>query len=153
MSGGKFMWTRKYRTTVIERDTKPVVDRLVAEHDGYRRLAGRPVHRRSWEFDKPGRPLACVDEVHAARNRGHAQLAFQRRLQRTCTPTASGIANGPVCLSMMLPPMAKSAFCTARMSRWPAGFPRLRPYRAEHDGDLARSLNGDEGVETILRRI
>jgi hypothetical protein len=67
VSGGKFMWVRKYRSTVIERGGNRVLDKLVAEHDGYKRLPGKPAHRRSWELDKLGDVLVVRDEISGSR--------------------------------------------------------------------------------------
>lgn len=105
VSGGKFVWLRKYAIRVLEREGNRVVDRLVAEHDGYRRLVGRPVHRRSWRVEKQKASLTVVDEVIAST----VQLVslnwhFSEECHVTCTPEGVLIANGPVCLRMTLPP-------------------------------------------------
>lgn len=105
VSGGKFMWMRKYRTTVVERFTNRVVERLVAEHDGYRRLPGRPVHRRGWELDLLGDRLTVRDEVLASSPQAVTlHWHFGEHCNVTCTPEGLSISSGSVHLSMLLPP-------------------------------------------------
>lgn len=155
VSGGKFMWTRKYTTRVIERDTNRVVDRLVAEHDGYRRLAGRPVHRRSWEFDKLGDRLHVFDEVHSSTEQVVTlNWHFSEDCNVTCTPDGLSIANGPVCLSMILPLDGEVSILhgsNAPLAGWVSrGYDRIVPSTTV----IWRGrLNGREGVETIFQRI
>ncbi len=105
VSGGKFMWVRKYRATVVERESSRIAERLVAEHDGYRRLAGRPTHRRSWDLDKPGGCLTVRDELLGqAAQTVTLNWHFSEDCNVTCMPDGLSIANGPVCLTMVLPP-------------------------------------------------
>ena len=155
VSGGKFMWVRKYRSTVIERSTNRVLDKLVAEHDGYKRLPGKPAHRRSWELDKLGDVLVVRDEISGSR----AQLValnwhFSEDCNVTCTPDGLSIANGPVCLSMILPPDGEVSILhgsNAPLAGWVSrGYDRIVPSTTV----IWRGrLNGDEGVETIFQRI
>jgi len=50
--GGSFMWLRKANARLISWDTNRYFDRIVAEHDGYKRLPDPVVHRREVLFDK-----------------------------------------------------------------------------------------------------
>ncbi len=105
VSGGKFMWVRKYRSTVIERGGNRVLDKLVAEHDGYKRLPGKPAHRRSWELDKLGDVLVVRDEISGSRAQSVAlNWHFSEECSVTCTPDGLLVANGPVNLEIVLPP-------------------------------------------------
>ena len=47
---GAFRAARRARPTVLRADDDGTSITLSASHDGYRRLAGRPVHRRTWEL-------------------------------------------------------------------------------------------------------
>ncbi|WP_346288387.1 alginate lyase family protein [Zoogloea sp.] len=105
VSGGRFIWTRRYQTQVIERHRSAREERLVAEHDGYRRKPGRPVHRRAWQFDRPSGTLSVTDSVSGSGVhdiRLHWQ--FSEECSVTCTPEGLHVSNGPVCLEMLLPP-------------------------------------------------
>ncbi|MGB3832263.1 MAG: alginate lyase family protein, partial [Mesorhizobium sp.] len=47
---------------------------VACAHDGYRRLAGRPLHRRSWRFDAAG--LVVSDRVEGAHRDAEAAFHF-----------------------------------------------------------------------------
>lgn len=47
---------------------------VTCAHDGYRRLAGRPVHRRSWRFDAGG--LAVSDRIEGGYSEAEAVFHF-----------------------------------------------------------------------------
>jgi hypothetical protein len=59
--GGIFLWTRKAQTRVLAWEPTEAGGKLVARHDGYTRLPGRPVHRRSIELSD--RRLEIADEI------------------------------------------------------------------------------------------
>lgn len=61
VSGGPFLWTRKAQATLIDWGVRPNGALLVAEHSGYAHLAGRPIHRRSFELN--GDQLDVVDTI------------------------------------------------------------------------------------------
>ncbi|MBB4842293.1 hypothetical protein HNP55_000788 [Paucibacter oligotrophus] len=64
LSGGRFMWTRKAR--IENRSVQRGLGgsfRLVAEHDGYLRLAGRFRHQRRVRFEPLERSLLVEDVV------------------------------------------------------------------------------------------
>ena len=58
---GAFRAARRARPTVLRADDDGTVVVLSASHDGYRRLSGRPVHRRTWELTEDR--LRIADEV------------------------------------------------------------------------------------------
>lgn len=104
VSGGRFLWLRRYRTSVLARERSQAVDSLVAEHDGYRRLPGKPVHRRSWQVDRCAASMTVQDQVFAATPQGVTLYwHFSEDCNVTCTPDGLSIANGPICLEMALP--------------------------------------------------
>jgi len=59
-----FRVARRARVSKIEIDDAPDRIRIAASHDGYRRLAGRPVHHREWCFAGP--ELCVADTVTPA---------------------------------------------------------------------------------------
>ncbi|HZC71923.1 MAG TPA: alginate lyase family protein [Jatrophihabitans sp.] len=66
-SGGPFLWTTQPRTRTTTCDVgEQAVQVWTAEHDGYRRLKNRTVHRRSVTLDSPNRILTVVDTFDTA---------------------------------------------------------------------------------------
>ena len=79
---------------------------------------------------------------------------FSEDCNVTCTPDGLSIANGPVCLSMILPPDGEVSILhgsNAPLAGWVSrGYDRIVPSTTV----IWRGrLNGDEGVETIFQRI
>lgn len=155
VSGGKFMWVRKYKTRVIERESARGLERLVAEHDGYRRLPGRPLHRRSWQLDKLAACLTVEDVVSAAA----AQVLtlhwhFSEECNVTCTPEGLKVANGPVCLGMTLPRDGEVSILHGSdepMAGWVSrGYDRIVPSTTVVWRGL---VPAGEPVETVFRRL
>lgn len=66
---GSFLWGRRATTRLIEWSTDNSRTRVVAEHDGYRRLPRPAIHRRSIELDTEGASVEIVDEIIG--NGGH----------------------------------------------------------------------------------
>ncbi len=62
------------RVTIVRKKIDPSGLEVVAEHDGYRRLMGRPIHRRTLGFDGLG--VRVVDEIVG----GSGQQAVSRLL-------------------------------------------------------------------------
>lgn len=106
LSGGRFVWLRRFRTTLLERAGVAAsgADRLVAEHDGYRRLPGKPVHRRSWQMDSRGTCLTVQDQVLGSASQSVSLYwHFSEDCNVTCTPDGLIVSNGPIRLGMSLP--------------------------------------------------
>jgi hypothetical protein len=61
--GGKFMWLRKANAVVETWETDEHRDRIVAHHDGYRRMADPVSHRREVVFDKVGMHIHIADTI------------------------------------------------------------------------------------------
>lgn len=85
---GAFRAARRAQA-VLERavDTAEVIE-VTASHDGYRRLAGRPIHRRTWRT-QPGpevERLYITDEITGA---GRHRLKWRLHTAPGCQPTPS----------------------------------------------------------------
>jgi hypothetical protein len=63
---GPFLWLRHAQATVDEFVCSPDLQRLVAHHDGYRRLADPVTHRRTWRYDTAAATLEICDELLCA---------------------------------------------------------------------------------------
>lgn len=61
VSGGSFLWVKKASTTVLDWTPSLGGGTLIAEHDGYARLSGRVIHRRSFSLDNSR--IKIVDEI------------------------------------------------------------------------------------------
>jgi hypothetical protein len=68
VSGGNFLWTRHARTTCHGFEVTAERQRLVASHDGYRRLHAPAMHRRSLTYDVANQILVVDDEVTSTGN-------------------------------------------------------------------------------------
>lgn len=62
-SGGNFLWLSHARSRVLSFSSTIERDQLVAEHDGYQRLADPVVHRRELRLDHESRTLTVIDEL------------------------------------------------------------------------------------------
>lgn len=153
--GGRFMWLRKYRSTVIERESQGAVDRLVAEHDGYRRLPGRPIHRRSWEHDRSQGSLKVTDQVDAS----HAQDVtlhwhFSEDCHLTCTPDGLAVTNGPIRLEVSLPEAGEVSILYGSDEPLAGWVSSAYDQRAPSTTVVWRGrLAPGESVETCFRRV
>jgi hypothetical protein len=63
LSGGNFLWIRHGNGRAVSFDTTPDQDRLVGEHDGYRRLADPVDTRRELLYDRRNRTLTVIDSL------------------------------------------------------------------------------------------
>jgi hypothetical protein len=82
---GPFMWGRRANAICIDWDPWPEGGgRIVAEHDGYRRLKDPVVHRRSIELDPQTRRVTVTDEIFAA---AHHRVEIFFHLAEHCTAT------------------------------------------------------------------
>jgi uncharacterized heparinase superfamily protein len=84
------------RATVSGRQRQDRADEmlLTATHDGYRRLPGRPVHRRTWRLT--GDRLAIADNVEGGFTQAEAMLHFHPgvRVERRCSDIIATLENG-----------------------------------------------------------
>ncbi len=63
IGAGNFLWLSHAPVRVLEFVSTAQFDRLVAEHDGYRRLADPTTHRRELLLDRVTRAVTVVDEL------------------------------------------------------------------------------------------
>jgi hypothetical protein len=66
LSGGNFLWIHHARTHSLLADLSGSVQRVVAEHDGYERLADPVIHRREILYDATSRCLSVTDYLQCA---------------------------------------------------------------------------------------
>jgi hypothetical protein len=63
IGAGNFLWLSHAPVRVLEFAATPELDRLVAEHDGYRRLADPVTHRRELLLDHSNSAVTIVDQL------------------------------------------------------------------------------------------
>jgi hypothetical protein len=72
-SGGRFMWLSHGNARCIRFDEAEGRQTLLAEHDGYRRLADPLTHQREWNYEQAVRTLTVIDRLSS---RGKHDLAW-----------------------------------------------------------------------------
>jgi Heparinase II/III-like protein/Heparinase II/III N-terminus len=66
VSGGPFLWTRHATARCLAFESGADRERIVAEHDGYRRLKDPVVHRREIVCEHAARLIRVTDQLHCA---------------------------------------------------------------------------------------
>jgi hypothetical protein len=104
IGAGNFLWLAHAPVRVLEFVSTAQFDRLVAEHDGYRRLADPVTHRRELLFDRTTSAVTVVDELfcsasHAVEMFWHFAEGCDVALDRTRVTACKGNAQ----LSMVVP--------------------------------------------------
>jgi hypothetical protein len=104
IGAGNFLWLSHAPVRVLEFVTNAQFDRLVAEHDGYRRLADPVTHRRELLLDHAGSVVTVVDELfsrtsHAVEMFWH----FAEGCEVALDDTRARVGRGPVQLTIHLP--------------------------------------------------
>ena len=103
-SGGNFLWLSHARTRVLSFSCTAECDRLVAEHDGYQRLADPVLHRREVRLDHASSTVTVVDEISCV---GEHDVEMFWHFAEHCVVRRAGdsvVARcGPAQLSMILP--------------------------------------------------
>lgn len=98
VAGGIFMWVQKARTRLLEWKAGPEGAVFSAEHDGYTRLKGSPVHRRTLSLDAAGLTIKDVvsgSESHHIEWRLHFAPQCDVRIEgATCIVSWPGQAEG-----------------------------------------------------------
>jgi uncharacterized heparinase superfamily protein len=61
--GGSFLWTRRANVRCLSFESSADRERLVAEHDGYLRLADPLVHRREILYEHAPRLVTVIDQL------------------------------------------------------------------------------------------
>lgn len=80
VAGGIFLWVQQAKSKVSRWEEKPTGAVLVAEHDGYTRLAGRVVHQRTLQLE--GKRLEIADRLHGS---GVHTLEWRLHFSPLCT--------------------------------------------------------------------
>ncbi|KAB2966462.1 MAG: heparinase [Zoogloea sp.] len=155
ITGGKFMWVRKYHCTVLDWSSSAEADALVAEHDGYRRLPGQPVHRRSWHLDKAKGLLRVRDEVVG--DSGQAP-ALHWHFAEGCEVRQAGegltITHDGVGLHMELPPDGEVRILCASEAPFAGWVSRAYDQRSASTTVIWQARSGSAApLETLFRRI
>jgi hypothetical protein len=105
VGAGNFLWLSHAQVRVLEFVSSAQFDRLVAEHDGYRRLADPVTHRRELLLDHATSVITVVDELF-----GRAEHALEMfwHFAEGCEVTLDGeqatVRRGTAQLTMQLPP-------------------------------------------------
>jgi hypothetical protein len=66
VSGGSFLWTHHARTGCLAVELGSATERVVAEHDGYRRLADPVVHRREVAYQRSTHLIRVTDHLRGS---------------------------------------------------------------------------------------
>jgi Uncharacterized protein conserved in bacteria len=104
VGAGNFLWLSHAPVRVLEFASNARLDRLVAEHDGYRRLTDPVTHRRELLLDHATAAITVTDELFSRAS--HAIEMFWH-FAAGCEVTLDGervtARRGPVQLTMHLP--------------------------------------------------
>jgi hypothetical protein len=104
VAAGNFLWLAHAPVRVLEFIATPQLDRLVAEHDGYRRLADPVTHRRELCVEHATSAVTVVDELFC---RGPHDLEMFWHFAEGCEVTLDGAhvtaVRGGALLEMQLP--------------------------------------------------
>jgi len=105
VGAGNFLWLAHARARAIEFETTPQVDRLLAEHDGYRRLRDPVLHRRELRLEHATATLTVTDELLCQRSH---QVEIFWHFAPDCSVTHTGnrvvVAANETSLTLELPP-------------------------------------------------
>jgi hypothetical protein len=66
VSGGTFLWSAHADTRCLIFELGTAEERIIAEHDGYRRLDDPAVHRREIVYQRAPRTVSVTDHIHCA---------------------------------------------------------------------------------------
>ena len=104
VGAGNFLWLAHAPVRVLEFRPTPQLDRLVAEHDGYRRLSDPVTHRRELLLDHATSAVTVVDEIFC---RGPHTIEMFWHFAESCDVTLDGtratVRRGGARLEMQLP--------------------------------------------------
>jgi hypothetical protein len=117
VGAGNFLWLSHAPVRVLEFVTGAQSDRLVAEHDGYRRLADPVTHRRELLLDHATRSVTVVDEIFC---RASHTVEMFWHFAEGCEVTLEGnratARKGDVQLSLELPQALRCELVRGRES-------------------------------------
>jgi len=66
VAGGPFLWTHHAKVSCLTAELGTDTERIVAEHDGYRRLAAPLVHRREVAYQRSMRLIRVTDQLRGS---------------------------------------------------------------------------------------
>jgi hypothetical protein len=105
VGGGNFLWLAHARARATAFETTPQADRLLAEHDGYRRLRDPVLHRRELRLEHATATLTVTDELFCRRSH---QVEIFWHFAPNCSVRHSGnrvvVAADGTSLTLELPP-------------------------------------------------
>jgi hypothetical protein len=87
VSGGNFLWVKHAGARVLEFASDEGEDRLIAEHEGYRRLADPVLHRRELRYTHASRTLQVIDQLQC---RGEHDIDIFWHLSDKCAVNVAG---------------------------------------------------------------
>jgi hypothetical protein len=115
IGAGNFLWLAHAPVRVLEFVSTPQLERLVAEHDGYRRLDDPVTHRRELALDRATLALTVVDEIFC--REAHAVEVFwhfAEGCEVTLDGTRATVVRGAAWLEIELPPDTRSELIRGR---------------------------------------
>ncbi len=105
VGAGNFLWLAHARARATAFETTPQLDRLLAEHDGYRRLGDPVLHRRELRLEHATATLTVIDELFCQHSH---QVELFWHFAPDCSVTHSGnrvvVAGNGASLTLELPP-------------------------------------------------
>lgn len=121
---GGFRVARRARPFGLAVDQEGNLIRVRCSHEGYRRLPGRPVHRREWCFDPEG--LTVLDEISELSGSSQAYFHFHPELHVNAPASRAEFLEGMGCIggSMAGIPLwcrrviTQSSVCASRPNAW-----------------------------------
>jgi hypothetical protein len=115
VAAGNFLWLSHAPVRTLEFVSTAQLDRLVAEHDGYRRLADPVTHRRELVLDHGTSAVSVVDEVFC---RGSHTVEMFWHFAESCEVTLDGaratVRRGGARLELQLPQGMRSELVRGR---------------------------------------
>ena len=114
VAAGAFLWVRHAQTHCLLFESDSGGDRLIAEHDGYTRLADPVVHRRELVYERASRRVTVTDSI-ACRARHYIEMFwhFAAQCKLTVDDSAVTVVQGAVGLTLQWPPSLRAELVQA----------------------------------------
>jgi hypothetical protein len=154
VSGGPFLWTQRANARCVSFESGVESDRLIAEHDGYTRLADPVLHRREILYVRSAALIRVTDHIHC---RSEHRLEMFWHFAPDCAVTlgdaVASIVSGPVTVTLRWPEPFEAELVRGREA------PALGWYSARFDEKVPTStlvvrgrVQGDwRGVTTLAQ--
>jgi hypothetical protein len=152
--GGSFLWLQDVATTVEALDLGENRDRIVASHDGYRRLRDPVRHRRVVELDKRQAVLHVYDSIECAESH---DVALFWHLAPECAVTLEGnhfkVSRGPLSLVMDINSESSTVELLAATEQTPEAWVSRKFYQREASQTIVVRAHLAPGmqIETKMR--